>query len=113
MTPRDLAKIGQLVLNKGSWNGQQIISGSWIEDATTPKTQITGIDYGYLWWNIPFKLGEKILTAKTATGNGGQYIMVIPELDLVAVFTGGAYNSQDDKLPFAIMQDIFLPTFGR
>ncbi|MBV6639899.1 MAG: serine hydrolase [Cyclobacteriaceae bacterium] len=111
MTPRDLAKIGQLVLNNGSWNGQQVISGSWIENATTPRTQITGIDYGYLWWNIPLKLGEKILTAKTATGNGGQYIMVIPELDLVAVFTGGAYNSQDDKLPFAIMQDIILPTF--
>ena len=112
MTPRDLAKIGQLILNKGSWNGKQIISKVWIETATAPKTQITGIDYGFLWWSIPLKSGDEVFLSKTATGNGGQYVMVIPELDLVAVFTGGAYNSQDDKLPFAIMQKVFLPTFN-
>ncbi|MEL7149031.1 MAG: serine hydrolase, partial [Bacteroidota bacterium] len=72
---------------------------------------ITGIPYGYLWWNIPFKEAGKTLVAKTATGNGGQYIMVIPEMKLVAVFTGGAFNSQEDKLPFAIMKDVIIPTF--
>ena len=46
-------------------------------------------------------------------GNGGQYIFVIPKLDMVAVFTGGAYNSQDDKWPFAIMNQVFLPTFDK
>ena len=51
--------------------------------------------------------------SKTATGNGGQYIMIIPEMDLVAVFTGGAYNSQEDKLPFAIMKDIMLPSIKK
>ncbi|MEQ8338893.1 MAG: serine hydrolase [Cyclobacteriaceae bacterium] len=111
MTPRDLARIGQLVLDEGNWNGKQVIPADWVKEATTPKTQITGMDYGYFWWNIPFMLDEEKIISKTATGNGGQYIMVIPGLDLVAVFTGGAYNSQDDKLPFAIMQDIFLPTF--
>ncbi len=111
MTSRDMAKIGQLILNKGKWNGKQIVSEKWIEESTTPKTKITGIDYGYLWWNIPFKVNEKIFISKAALGNGGQYIMIFPELDMVAVFTGGAYNSQEDKLPFAIMKDIFLPTF--
>ncbi len=111
MTSRDMAKIGQLVLNKGNWNGDQIVSEKWIEEATTPKTKITNMDYGYLWWNIPFRFNEKIVVSKSATGNGGQYIMVIPEMDLVAVFTGGAYNSQEDKLAFAIMNDVFLPTF--
>ncbi|MAD96368.1 MAG: serine hydrolase [Flavobacteriaceae bacterium] len=109
MIPRDMAKIGQLVLNKGKWNGQQIVSEKWIEESTTPKTKITGIDYGYLWWNIPFKFGDKTI-AKTATGNGGQYIMVFPELEMVAVFTGGAYNSQEDKLPFAIMNRVIIPS---
>ena len=113
MAPRDLAKIGQLVLNKGSWNGKQIVSERWVEAATTTKTNITGVEYGYLWWNIPFQLNERTLISKTATGNGGQYIIVIPELDIVAVFTGGAYNSQDDKLAFAIMNNILLPTFGK
>lgn len=110
MTPRDMAKIGQLVLQKGSWMGKQIVSEQWIAAATTPKTKITGIDYGYLWWNIPFPYHGKALISKTATGNGGQYIMVIPELDMVAVFTGGAYNSQEDKLAFAIVKDIILPS---
>jgi len=111
MTSRDMAKIGQLILNKGKWNEKQIVSKKWIEESTTPKTKITGIDYGYLWWNIPFKANEKIFISKTALGNGGQYIMVLPELDMVAVFTGKAYNSQEDKLPFSIMTDIILPTF--
>jgi len=111
MTSRDMAKIGQLILNKGKWNKKQLISEKWIVESTTPKTKITEIDYGYLWWNIPFKANEKLFVSKTATGNGGQYIIVLPELDIVAIFTGGAYNSQEDKLPFAIMNDIFLPTF--
>ncbi len=111
MTSRDMAKIGQLILNKGKWNEKQVVSKKWIEESTTPKTTITGIDYGYLWWDIPFKANEKIFISKTALGNGGQYIMVFPKLDIVAVFTGGAYNSQEDKLPFSIMTDILLPTF--
>lgn len=111
LTPRDLAKIGQLVLNKGNWKGKQIISSKWIEEMTTTHTSITGIDYGYLWWNIPFKIEERTFVSKTATGNGGQYIMVLPELEIVAVFTGGAYNSQEDKLPFTLLNNVLLPTF--
>ena len=111
MTSRDMAKIGQLILNNGKWNGKQVVSEKWVREATTPKTKITGIDYGYLWWNIPYKIKERKVVSKVATGNGGQYIMVLPELEMVAVLTGGAYNSQEDKLPFAIMADIFLPTF--
>ncbi len=111
MTPRDMAKIGQLILNEGIWNEEEIVSAQWIQESTTPKTKITGIDYGYFWWNIPSQVNEQILVSKTATGNGGQYIMTIPELNMVAVFTGGAYNSQEDKLPFAILNRVFLPTF--
>ncbi|MBU2949430.1 beta-lactamase family protein [Tamlana agarivorans] len=113
MTSRDMAKIGQLLLNKGEWHDNQIVSEKWIIESTTPKTKITGIDYGYFWWNIPFKVNEMTYISKTATGNGGQYIFVFPELDIVAVFTGSAYNSQDDKLPFKIITDILLPTFTR
>ncbi|RMA64789.1 serine hydrolase domain-containing protein [Ulvibacter antarcticus] len=111
MRSRDMAKIGQLILNNGKWNDTQIISKKWVEESTSTKTKIEGIDYAYLWWNIPFKLNDKILVSKTASGNGGQFIIIIPEMDMVAVFTGGAYNSQDGQLAFAIMNDIFLPTF--
>lgn len=112
MTPRELAKIGQLVLNKGKWEDNRVVSEAWLEEATTPKTKITGIDYGYLWWNFPFKSNNTTFMSKLATGNGGQYIMVLPELEMVAIFTGGAYNSQEDKLPFAIMTNVLIPTFN-
>jgi len=111
MTPRDLAKIGQLVLQEGQWKEEQLISANWIREATSPKTKITGIDYGYLWWNFPFQAGETTLSGILATGNGGQYIMVFPTLNVVMVFTGGAYNSQEDKLPFVLVNRVFLPAF--
>jgi len=106
-----MAKIGQLILNNGKWYEDQIVSKHWIEESTTPKTKIAAIDYGYLWWNIPFKTDNKMFVSKTALGNGGQYIMVFPELDIVVIFTGNAYNSQEDKLPFKAITDILLPTF--
>lgn len=111
MTPRDMAKIGQLILNGGRWYGEQIVSESWVHESTTTKTKIAGMDYGLLWWNIPIMVEEELFVMKAATGNGGQYIFIIPELDMVAVFTGGAYNSEEDKLPFAVMRDIFIHTF--
>lgn len=82
MTSRDMAKIGQLILNRGKWNDKQIVSEKWIEESTTPKTKITNIDYGYLWWIIPFKVKEQLIVSKVATGNGGQYIMIFPELEI-------------------------------
>ncbi|HAH51942.1 MAG TPA: serine hydrolase [Balneola sp.] len=112
MTSRDLAKIGLLMLNNGRWNNEQIVSEDWVRESTSSVTKITGMEYGYFWWNIPFNINGKVINSITATGNGGQYIMIFPEMDMVAVFTGGAYNSQEDKLPFAIMDKVFLPTFS-
>jgi len=114
LTSRDFAKIGQLILNKGKWNGKQIVSETWIEEATTPKTKITGLDYGYLWWNLPFfNINDKNLINKTATGNGGQYIIVFPELELLIVFTGKAFNSDEQMVPFSVVNKIFLPSFSK
>lgn len=113
MKPRDLAKIGQLVLNKGQFNGHQIVSEQWIHEMTMPHTKITNLDYGFYWWSIPFLVQQKWQKAQVATGNGGQYIMIFPDYNMVAIFTGSAYNSQEDKLPFAIVKDVFLPTFNK
>lgn len=110
MTSRDLAKIGQLILHQGNWNGKQLVSKEWIQQATSKQTTLGGLDYGYLWWNIPFKVNGKTIPAITATGNGGQYIMVFPELNFTAVFTGGAYNSEKDKAPFYIINNVVLPS---
>lgn len=111
ISARDMAKIGQLMLNKGTWDGKEIVSETWIKESILPITKITGIDYGFLWWNIPFKVNGETVNCTAATGNGGQYIMIFEEMNLIAVFTGGAYNSQEDKFPFAIMTNIVLPAF--
>ncbi len=110
MRPRDMAKVGQLILNDGKWNGKVVVSEQWLKQATGSKVKIGGMDYGFLWWQIPLKVDDRIVNSITATGNGGQYIMIFKEYDIVLVFTGGAFNSEKDKLPFAIARDVLLPT---
>ncbi len=110
MTTRDLAKVGQLILQNGQWQGQKIVSSDWIKQATGSQTKLASMDYGFLWWQIPFVVNKQKQMAITATGNGGQYLFIFPALNVVAVFTGSAYNSPQDKLPFAVVKDIYLPT---
>lgn len=112
MTPRDMAKMGLLILNRGKWNGNQIVSEQYVQESTSELTRITGMIYGLLWWSIPLQVNETNYLITAATGNGGQYIFIIPELDMVAVYTGGAYNSEEDKLPFAVMRDVFMHVFN-
>ena len=98
ISTRDMAKIGQLMLNNGEWNGEQIISKNWIEKITTTVTPTKTINerygrnesspfqfsYGYMWWLIDnFKHHPDFEGAYTASGWGGQFITVIPKLDIV------------------------------
>jgi CubicO group peptidase (beta-lactamase class C family) len=98
LRPRDMAKIGQLVLAGGRWNDRQIVSKAWIDASITPY--IDGIGayfYGYLWW-----LGRSLLKGHevhwaAAYGRGGQSIHIVPELDLVIVVTAGFYQDYSPK----------------
>lgn len=110
MTSRDMAKIGQLMLQGGTYLGEQVVSEEWVKLSTSHKTNINGIAYGYLWWKIPFKIGKKKLESWAAMGNGGQYIFVLPELNTTIVFTGSAYNLPEDKFPFSIVQKVIIPS---
>jgi CubicO group peptidase (beta-lactamase class C family) len=87
--PRDMAKIGQLFLNKGQWDGQQLISAGWVEESTRNQVLLRSQEYGYLWWRRQFMIGEKIFPAYYASGNGGHFIVVIPSENLVVVSTAG------------------------
>lgn len=93
--PRDMAKIGQLVLNKGTWNGTRIVSESWIGMMTrrwVPLGPVMG--YGFFWWTQEYPNGDNIINTVRADGWGGQRIMIFPDFDLVVVFTGGNYTQQ-------------------
>jgi CubicO group peptidase (beta-lactamase class C family) len=105
LRPRDMLKIGQLVLQKGKWNGHQIVSEAWIAESIRPRTRVIGApeDYGYLWWSTKFQHKDRQVPVYFAIGNGGQYIFVIPELDLVAVFTGNHFNKDTDTSTFEIV----------
>jgi CubicO group peptidase (beta-lactamase class C family) len=88
LRPREMAKIGYLYLNQGLWDGQQLVPAEWVRMATQKHTaaDILNDDYGYLWWVTTVE-GH---AAYYAAGFGGQFIYVVPDLDLVVVMTGNA-----------------------
>lgn len=87
MTPYDMARFGLLFMNNGAWQGEQILSRQWVADSTSVQyDRNTGsADYGYQWWVRTF--GDNDYPAFFAQGHAGQYIFVVPQLELVIVFT--------------------------
>lgn len=88
LTARDLAKIGYLYARDGIWEGRRILPEGWVAQATADLVD-SGYQqwrYGYQWWLLPH--GERGAQAWAALGYGGQRLLVLPEYDLIAVFTG-------------------------
>jgi len=94
MRPRDVAKIGQLVLNKGDWNNARILSPAWIDQATSPQIQVDGLYfYGFQLWLGRSLIDRQEITWAAAVGWGGQRLYVIPSLDMTAVVLEGLYGN--------------------
>jgi CubicO group peptidase (beta-lactamase class C family) len=90
LRPRDMGKIGLLVMEGGIWNGGRVVSEEWISESTSPSLPVDSLfSYGYLWWiaSIPTDGGEMRMIL--ASGWGSQFVAVIPEADIVVVTTGG------------------------
>lgn len=88
MSSRDRARFGLLYLRGGYWRGEKIIPSKWIKDSTTAYSNAgPGVGYGYMWWVSVdgWHLGNRMGEAYSARGAKGQYIVVIPRLDLVVV----------------------------
>jgi len=112
MRPRDMAKIGQLVLAGGRWNDRQIVSKAWIEASTAMKINATDDQsYGYLWWLGRASFHRREVNWIGALGRGGQAVRIVPELDLVVVVTAGYYQ---DYSPRAFQQQygVFRDVLG-
>ncbi len=107
MTARDAAKFGQLYLNGGEWKGKQVIPEEWVK--VSLETQVEGSygtgEYGYSWWLKAFGSGEKWYSSYYAMGAGGQYIIVVPELNLVTVM---ASRVSDAYLPQHYFNDYVI-----
>jgi CubicO group peptidase (beta-lactamase class C family) len=87
LLPQDAAKLGYLWLHKGVWEGQQIVPASWVSESIRAHSRLVGNEYGYGygWWVSPIDF--------YALGRGGQFIRVIPSLNIVLVITGGEYDA--------------------
>lgn len=87
MNVYDMAKFGQLYLNGGTWEGEQIVPAEWVTESTTLQFDRSSgsADYGYQWWVRTF--GNQGYPAYFAQGHAGQYIFVVPDLELVIAFT--------------------------
>ena len=107
LRPRDMVKIGQLVLAGGNWNGRQLVSKAWIDASMVKRTTASAkYDYGYLWWlgRAPFEGREVRVLA--ALGRGGQSIRIVSELDLVVAVTAGYYQDYSPQA-FELQASIF------
>ena len=89
LAPRDLAKIGYLYLKDGVWDGKRILPEGWVASSTraSTRTKDGAFGYGYQWWVMPAKVPGSH-DAYAGWGYGGQFLIVVPDLELIAVFTG-------------------------
>jgi len=93
--PHDMAKLGFLFLHQGQWEGRQIVSPEWVEEAISAHMTETDDDpYGYGWWIDP-----AVESGFRASGRGGQRIVVLPEWDMVVVTTGGGFELNEIAEP--------------
>ena len=109
MTSRGMAKIGEMVLRGGIWNGDTVFAPGWIRESTAAVLGLGHVGYGYLWWRQTVSVGERSIDAIVASGLGGQYIVIIPDLDVVIAFTADNY---DQEVPSETVIDHVLPALG-
>jgi CubicO group peptidase (beta-lactamase class C family) len=112
---RDLAKIGLLVADGGQWHGSQVLPKAWVTAMLTPHAQAReDADYGYLWWQFRFPIDGVQTKVWAMSGNGGNYVFVLPERGLVTVITSQAYNkSFAHPQSQAIFRDYILTSLPR
>ncbi len=111
LTARDAAKLGQLLLGDGAWNGRQVLPKGWAAESLKPRFNAKDLYYyGYHWW-----LGRSLLRGRDYSwaggiGYGGQRLWVVPGLDLVVMVTAGHYGEyQQFVVPEAIFTRQILP----
>jgi CubicO group peptidase (beta-lactamase class C family) len=128
MKPLDFLKIIDLVKNNGNWNGKQIVSADWIKKSTNchipidfsftrfsrmPDARYESARYGFFWYKENLKYKDISTEILFSSGNGGQYMMWLPEYKTTVVFTGSNYGNWRGKLPFEILLKYIIPSIKK
>jgi len=110
LAPRDMIKIGSIVLTNGKFRNTRIISEDWILQSTSKKTKthIPGDNYGYQWWNLNLKSADNNYKAIWANGFGSQFIYIFPEINVVISTTGHNYEGDSWALINGIKKYLHL-----
>jgi CubicO group peptidase (beta-lactamase class C family) len=114
LRPRDLARIGQLVLRQGRWGERQLVPDPWLRESVIPRADVEPlVRYGYFWWLASSAIGDAPAPWIGALGNGGQRLFVLPELELIVAVTAGNYNQPDGwRTPTAVLNQFVLPALA-
>ncbi|HZS05408.1 MAG TPA: serine hydrolase [Blastocatellia bacterium] len=103
----DLAKIAYLFLKNGVWEGRQIVTADWVKASVAPSATVSAsVKYGFKWWLYPYGDGSRLAWA--GSGFGGQIPVVVPEYDLVLVFTGWNILPEKPRLSHRVAIDRVL-----
>jgi hypothetical protein len=116
MRPRDLAKIGRLVLAHGAWAGRQIFPAAWIEQSLTPQINGVGLSfYGFQWWLGRSLVERREIDWAAGVGLGGQRLYAVPTEDLAVVVTAGLYKAGilQDLVGLTVLNRYVLPALAR
>ena len=108
---RDMLKLGLLVADRGKWNGEQLWPEAFIDKAVSPiYANKAGHTYGYFWWGNELEIDGRKHRCISARGAGGQFIFILPTLDLIVVVTS---HNKDKAMryPFDFLKDDVLPAF--
>lgn len=111
MRSRDLWALGQMLLDKGRWNGRQILTESWVRAMTSPHVSVGDArgDYGYLMWLPTIAVAGKPHAAAMMAGTGGNKVVIVPDLDAVVVVTTENFNVKNPHaLSDALVADFAL-----
>jgi len=111
LKPRDMAKIGYIMLNQGKWENKQIVSNAWIKESTRKHIDtFKGYGYGYQWRCGKTLICDQEIEAFWASGTGGQKIYVFPKLDLVVVFTSKLFgNNSGHSRNESLLANFIIP----
>lgn len=116
LRPRDFLKLGQVYLDGGVWKGKRLVTEEWVRQSAAAHSSLNRKnDYGYGWWRQTFEVGSRSIDTFFASGNGGQMLFVVPELEMTVMIQAGNYSDGRTRNAFRdrFMEQFILPAAVR